>query len=82
MAAPEARYRQLEETFAKILQSFRVSGAPAKEAAPSLSYVRWQDPRENAFSLDVPSQWKMSGGLFRFASVDTRAGVEALSPDG
>ncbi|GIW55442.1 MAG: hypothetical protein KatS3mg082_1846 [Nitrospiraceae bacterium] len=82
MAAPEARYRQLEQTFAKILQSFRVSGAAAKEAAPSLSYVRWQDPRENAFSVDVPSQWTMSGGLFRVASVDVRPAWEALSPDG
>jgi hypothetical protein len=82
MAAPEARYRQLEETFAKILQSFQATGAPAKEQEPSLSYVRWQDPRENAFSLEVPSQWKISGGLFRFASVDVRAAWEVISPEG
>lgn len=82
MAAPEARYRQMEETFAKILQSFRVVGAPSQGQAPSPSYVKWQDPRENAFSLEVPSQWKTSGGLFRFASVDTRSAIEVVSPDG
>jgi hypothetical protein len=82
MAAPEARYRQMEETFVKILQSFRVVGTPSSKQEPSLSFVRWQDPRENAFSIEVPSQWKISGGLFRFASVDVRAAWEAISPEG
>jgi hypothetical protein len=83
LAAPETRYRQTEETFAKLLQSFRIVGAATgekKEAA--LSFVRWQDPRERAFSLEVPSSWKVGGGLFRFASVDVRSAIEAVSPDG
>ena len=82
IAAPEARYRQSEEIFAKIFQSFQLVGAPAAERESAPTYVKWQDPRENAFSLDVPSQWRMQGGLFRFASVDTRAAWEAVSPDG
>jgi len=82
-AAPEARYRSVEDTFAGILGSFRITGTPAQQAqGPTLSYVRWQDPRENAFSLDVPSQWRVNGGMFRFASVDTRSAVEAVAPDG
>ena len=82
IAAPEARYRQSEDTFAKILQSFQLVGAPAPPQEPAPTYVKWQDPRENAFSLDAPSQWRMQGGLFRFASVDTRAAWETISPDG
>ena len=83
VSAPEARYRSVEQTAARILGSFRVTGAPAspKTAAPAVSYVRWTDPRENAFSLDVPAQWRVSGGLYRFASTDVRADVEAISPD-
>ncbi len=81
-AAPQARYHAAQETFAKILESYRVTGTPAGQQLPALSYVRWSDPRENAFSLEVPRQWQVTGGLFRFASVDTRSAVEAASPDG
>jgi len=82
VAAPEAGYRLLEDTLARVLQSVRVTGDPSGAQQPSLNYVRWQDPRENAFSVEVPTGWKMSGGLFRFASVDTRLAWELLSPDG
>jgi len=83
MTAPEADYRQMEDTFARMLASFRIAGAPSQgQQQASLTYVRWQEPRENAFSLEVPTGWKVSGGLFRFASVDVRAAFEVLSPDG
>ncbi|MEK7407191.1 MAG: hypothetical protein AAB225_19120 [Acidobacteriota bacterium] len=82
LAAPAAAYRQAEETFARILTGFRVTGAPSQGQASTLSYVRWQDPRESAFSLEFPSGWTASGGLFRFASVDIRGAWEAVSPDG
>ncbi len=82
-AAPAARYRSLEDSFARILASFRAVGMPAAQPAePAVRYVRWSDPRENAFSLEVPAGWRVTGGLFRFASVDTRGAVEAASPDG
>jgi hypothetical protein len=81
--ASEARYGSIEETLARILGSFRIIGAATQpQQAPTLSYVRWHDPRENAFSLEVPSQWRVAGGLFRFASVDTRSAAEAVSSDG
>lgn len=83
IAAPKASYRQKEETFARILQSFQVAGTPLTHTqGPAISYVRWQDPRENAFSLEVPRDWKANGGLFRFASIDVRASWETTSPDG
>jgi hypothetical protein len=83
LAAPEARYRESEPTVAKILQSFRLVGtATTEKKEAALSFVKWRDPRENAFSLEVPSNWKVGGGLFRFASVDVRPAIEAVSPDG
>lgn len=83
VSAPEASYRKTEEVFAQILSSFRISApAPAQKPAPSLRYVRWHDPRENAFSLEVPDGWTMSGGLIRRASVQVQGAWEAVSPDG
>jgi hypothetical protein len=49
---------------------------------PGLAFERFVDARENAFSTEVPKGWKSSGGLFRFASVDTRGAVESSSPEG
>jgi hypothetical protein len=82
LAAPEAGYKQNEDTFARVLSSLRVTGAAPGSQPAAPAFVRWQDPRENAFSLEVPSGWKTSGGMFRYASVDTRAAWETVSPDG
>jgi hypothetical protein len=86
-AAPQAAYRGYEETFARILASFRITGAPVGDAggaaaAPAVHYVRWTDPREGAFSFEVPEGWQISGGLHRLAPVDVRSVWQAVSPDG
>ncbi len=82
LAAPETAYRSSEETFARILASFRVAGTQAQGRGPAIRYVRWQDPRENAFSLEVPEGWAVSGGLFRVNAVQFSGAWEMLSPDG
>jgi hypothetical protein len=82
-AAPEASYRQSAGTFARILASFHITGAPvAQSGTPEVAYVSWCDPREKAFQVEAPRGWKIDGGLFRFASVDTRVAWSAESPDG
>jgi hypothetical protein len=84
-AAPAASYPAEKDTLGRILESFRATGAPAGakvSRGPEVKWVRWQDPRENAFSLDTPEGWNVTGGAFRFASVDVRKAVEASSPDG
>lgn len=86
-SAPAARYASLEQTFAQIAESFRAGdradgGTAVRARAPQLSYTRWQDPRESAFSLEVPASWRTEGGLFRFASVDVRGAWVSTSPDG
>ena len=78
-------FRESEEILSSIMAGFRVAGAPsdstpAKKAA--VQYVRWTDPREQAFSVEVPKGWKVQGGLFRFAPVDVRGAIEVVSPDG
>lgn len=86
VTVPTARYAELADTFARILGSFRVVGAPSAGGAatrqPAARYAKWMDPRENAFTLDVPEGWRTEGGMFRFASNDTRIGAVVDSPDG
>jgi hypothetical protein len=47
-----------------------------------IGYVRWSDPKEGGFSLEIPSQWYASGGTFRFSAFDARSAVHVASPDG
>ncbi len=58
------------------------SGVAVVSHTPPLAFVTFVDPKEQAFSVDVPKGWNVRGGLFRFASVDTRPTVELTSPDG
>lgn len=84
-AAPAASYASEAATLSRILESFRATG-PARNSAGAAAldtkWIRWQDPKENAFSLEVPAGWTVSGGAFRFAPVDIRKALTATAPDG
>ena len=45
-------------------------------------WQRYQDPLEQAFTLDVPSGWTIKGGMFRLGYSDHRSMVDMTSPDG
>jgi hypothetical protein len=45
------------------------------------NWIRFDDPNEHAFSLDVPAGWKVQGGLVRRGPVDLSMFLRALSPD-
>jgi hypothetical protein len=47
-----------------------------------VSWVTVRDPREQAFSVQVPQGWKTYGGMFRYGPVDVRPVVDTTSPDG
>lgn len=84
-AAPATRYRPLEQTFARILGGFRIVAAastPRQQGLPSLQYVRWLDPRENAFTVDVPAGWSVEGGMARNSALEFAPVFELTSPDG
>jgi hypothetical protein len=79
---------QFSAQAAKAFASVRLSGSGGAGASPAPSRpsqkaarVRFVDPRERAFSLEVPAGWSVEGGLFRYGAVDVRFGVEARSPD-
>ena len=46
------------------------------------SWTSFQDPAEQAFSLNVPTGWKTIGGTYRFGPLDPRIMVDMVSPDG
>jgi hypothetical protein len=59
------------------------NAANPNAAPPSqVSWITVRDPREQAFSIQVPQGWKTFGGLFRSSSIDTRMLVDMTSPDG
>ncbi len=60
------------------------SGAPqeAADASPATAYVTWQDPAEGAFSVSLPTGWRISGGTVRSTRVEAHYLVRAQSPDG
>ena len=45
-------------------------------------WVKYVDPSEGAFSLEVPAGWQVSGGSRRMSTVEIRTGVDIVSPDG
>jgi hypothetical protein len=64
------------------LRAADASAVKVLRHAPGMAFASFTDPRESAFTVDVPRGWKTSGGLFRFASVDTRAALELIAPEG
>jgi len=56
--------------------------AIAADVTPVVVFGQFADPNEGAFTVNVPRDWKVSGGASRRAAVDIRHVVHATSPDG
>jgi hypothetical protein len=89
VAAPPARFGAAEPVFARILDSFRVtrsggSDRPMSTSDPlaGMQFWRWTDPTENAFSAEVPADWRVSGGVRRLSPTRRSDEIVAHSPDG
>lgn len=57
------------------------SAAPSA-GAPPVTWTKFEDPFERAFTLEVPQGWTAKGGLFRLGYSDQRPMVDLRSPDG
>jgi len=44
-------------------------------------FVSWTDPRERAFTIEVPSGWQVTGGTQRISAIDVIQFVEVASAD-
>jgi hypothetical protein len=54
----------------------------AARGAQGMTWVRYEDPYERSFSLEVPRGWTVKGGLFRVGYSDVRPMVDMTSADG
>lgn len=45
-------------------------------------FMPFRDPREDAFTANVPQGWQVSGGTTRNSAIDPRQSLRATSPDG
>lgn len=62
-------------------------GSTARTVTPNsngsiIMFTPWRDPRESAFTLNVPQGWQVSGGTVRDSAIDPRHILRATSPDG
>lgn len=77
IAAPQATAAKLRPTMLGVLGTFHYTSAGA-----ATRYSTFTDPREGAFTLEVPRGWDASGAAYRFAPTDVRPEVIVTSPDG
>jgi hypothetical protein len=63
-----------------ILSSRSMNAAPPPTA--DIIWVKFEDPFEQAFTVEVPQGWTVRGGLFRLGYSDYRPMIDLVSPDG
>jgi hypothetical protein len=56
--------------------------AASRVSPANVSWVKFTDPLEQAFTLEVPQGWTVKGGMFRLGYSDHRQMVDMTSPDG
>ncbi len=52
------------------------------KATPALTWTKFEDPSEQAFTVEVPQGWTVHGGLYRLGYSDYRPMIDLISPDG
>jgi len=86
-AAARNDFAQRLPELSRILDSLRFGAAVGgKNPAPqrqlqALTYARWTDPYEQAFSADLPAGWRTEGGLRR-STWNVRLAFASTSADG
>lgn len=81
-AAPSA---QLKDSMPNLMQTLASFNYDAKLKNPDkvsnlIKMVAWKDPSEGAFTVDVPSGWKIDGGVVR-PYIDAALKIAATSGD-
>ncbi len=96
LSSPSDSFNNDRAALLRILTSIRFGVVPNSPAAGgargstkggstvtsgNLHYVRWTDPKEHGFSVEVPQGWAVDGGTYRFETSDIRAMTRVTSPD-
>ena len=88
LSSPADTFRRDRPLLARIARSLRygakdpsplqAGGLPPPEGA----FRTWKDPREGAFSLEIPLRWKAEGGLVKRGPLDFTPTVRLVGPEG
>lgn len=96
LSAPSNSFANDRATLLRILTSIRfgvTANSPAAAgargsakggstvASKGLRFVRWDDPKEHAYSVEVPQGWTIEGGAFRVEPSDVRMMNRVISPE-
>jgi hypothetical protein len=88
IAAPTPTFSFVRHTLMMILQSFvftESTAVAATAATPQqeldLKFVRWRDPNQGAFTVEVPERWLASGGMVTAGQSDYRGEIQVTAPD-
>lgn len=67
---------------AQMMADFTLKGTlpPVAPAGPTLTFTPWQEPVDGAFTLEVPTDWEIDGGVLRLSDIDQRQWVLANDP--
>lgn len=49
---------------------------------PALKFVKWVEPRERSFSVEIPQGWAVEGGVNWLSQIDPQQFVRLKSPNG
>ena len=72
----------LSLALAAVSFSARLAAASDGDGASGVNWIKYADPAEHAFALNVPQGWEVKGGAYRFGYFDVRWMIDARSPDG
>jgi hypothetical protein len=75
-----ARILAIVAPMATLAQAKQQNKIPPPSTLPRM--VRWTDPTGSAFTVNVPSGWRIAGDTHRNSPIDARNYVAAESPDG
>lgn len=96
IATPAFRYDEFGPMLLQVLQTFTLTQPQGvanpnqqqakQQATPNplagIQFGRWQDPAENAFSLELPVNWRKEGGTVRRSAADVHGYIRTTSDDG
>ena len=54
---------------------------PAKTSTAKMGFALWKEPKEGAFTVEVPKGWKVEGGILHVGNTEVRRAIEVSAPD-
>ena len=79
---PSSRAMEVPVRRILALATFALAALISATNVFATDWTTFQDPAEQAFTIQVPKGWKITGGTYRFGKLDPRIMIDMVSPDG